>query len=137
MALQIRADRIRDKKQRRKVNIVIDEIYQVDNTEKFMTTKLSQIAKFIAKPIISCHYINQLKYMRKELRSANTSYMLISGCDRDNYSELKSELYPFTEEDLANMKPYHSMNYVKSRDGYARFITKLPGKVEERIKISS
>lgn len=134
MALQIRADRIRDKKQRRKVNIVIDEIYQVDNTEKFMTTKLSQIAKFIAKPIISCHYINQLKYMRKELRSANTSYMLISGCDRDNYSELKSELYPFTEEDLANMKPYYSMNYVKCRDGYSRFITKLPGKVEERIK---
>jgi hypothetical protein len=26
------------------------------------------------------------------------------------------------------------MNYVKSREGYARFITKLPGKVEDRIK---
>lgn len=134
LALQIRADKIRDKKQRRKVNLVIDEIYQVENTEKFMTTKLSQIAKFICKPIISCHYINQLKHMRRELRSANTSYMLIAGCDRDNYSELRSELYPFTEEDLANMKPYYSMNYVKSREGYARFITKLPGRVEDRIK---
>jgi hypothetical protein len=134
LALQIRADKIRDKKERRKVNLVIDEIYQVENTEKFMTSKLSQIAKFICKPIISCHYINQLAYMRKELRSANTSYMLIAGCDKDNYKELKDELYPFTAEDLANMKPYHAMNYVKCREGYARFITKLPGKVEERIK---
>lgn len=134
LALQIRADKFRDKKDRRKVNLVIDEIYQVENTEKFMTSKLSQIAKFICKPIISCHYINQLRHMRKELRSANTSYMLIAGCDRDNYSELKDELYPFTSEDLAHMKPYHAMNYVKSREGYARFITKLPGKVEDRIK---
>jgi hypothetical protein len=134
LALQIRADKIRDYKKQRKVNIVIDEIYQVENTEKFMTSKLSQIAKFICKPIISCHYINQLRHMRRELRSANTSYMLISGCDRDNYNELKSELHPFTAEDLANMKPYHAMNYVKCREGYSRFITKLPGKVEERIR---
>jgi hypothetical protein len=134
MALQIRADKFRDKKDRLKVNLIIDEIYQVENTEKFMTTKLSQIAKFICKPIISCHYINQLKHMRRELRSANTSYMLIAGCDRDNYNELKNELYPFTAEDLANMKPYHAMNYVKCRDGYSRFITKLPGEVKKRIK---
>jgi hypothetical protein len=135
LALQIRADKIRDKSKRKKVNLVIDEIYQVENTEKFMTSKLSQIAKFICKPIISCHYINQLQHMRRELRSANTSYMLIAGCDKDNYKELKDELYPFTAEDMANMKPYHAMNYVKCRDGYSRFITKLPGKVEDRIKL--
>ncbi|SMQ76015.1 hypothetical protein SAMN05444673_2615 [Bacillus sp. OV166] len=134
LALQIRADKIRDYKKQRKVNLVIDEIYQVENTEKFIEKKLSQIAKFICKPIISCHYINQLKHLRKELRSANTSYMLIAGCDEDNYKELKAQLYPFTAEDLANMKPYHAMNYVKCRDGYSRFITKLPGKVEDRIK---
>ncbi|MFL6479438.1 MAG: hypothetical protein ACJ8F5_00515, partial [Bacillales bacterium] len=134
LALQLRADKFRDKKDRRKVNLVIDEIYQVENTEKYLTAKLSQIAKFICKPIISCHYINQLKIMRKELRSANTSYMLIAGCDKDNFKELKDELYPFTAEDLASMKPYHAMNYVKCRDGYSRFITKLPGKVEDRIR---
>jgi hypothetical protein len=87
LALQIRADKIRDKSKRKKVNLVIDEIYQVENTEKFMTSKLSQIAKFICKPIISCHYINQLQHMRRELRSANTSYMLIAGCDKDNYKD--------------------------------------------------
>jgi hypothetical protein len=133
LSLQIRADRIRDKKDRTKVNLVIDELYQVAYTEQFLTSKLSQIAKFIMKPIISCHYINQLKYMRDELRSANTSYMLLAGCDKKNYDELKNEMYPFTDEDLKNMKRYHSMNYVKSKEGYARFITEMPGDVVKRL----
>lgn len=134
LALQVRADKIRDKKQRTKVNLIIDELYQVDNTERFITSKLSQIAKFICKPIISCHYINQLSHMRDELRSANTSYLLISGCDKKNYDELKNELYPFTDEDLRNLPRWYSLNYIKSEDGYARFITKLPGKVETRSR---
>lgn len=133
LALQIRADLIRDKEKRTKVNLIIDELYQVDNTEKFLTSKLSQIAKFICKPVVSCHYINQLKHMRKELRSANTSYMLISGCDKDNFNELKSELHRFSEEDLLNLPRYHSLNYIKCEGGYAQFITKLPGQVEKRV----
>ncbi|MWV44860.1 hypothetical protein GRF59_14660 [Paenibacillus sp. HJL G12] len=134
LSLQVRADRIRDKSKRTKVNLIIDELYQVENTERFVTSKLSQIAKFIMKPIISCHYINQLKHMRDELRSANTSYMLLAGCDKKNFDELRSELYPFTDEDLKNLKRYHSINYVKCDRGYSRFITKLPGKVESRIR---
>ena len=134
LALQIRADMIRDRKDRVKVNLIIDELYQVENTEKFLTSKLSQIAKFIMKPIVSCHYINQLRFMREELRSANTSYMLISGCDKKNFDELKNELYPFTEDDLRDLPRYHSLNYIKCKDGYARFITKLPGDVKKRRK---
>jgi hypothetical protein len=52
--------------------------------------------------------------------------MLIAGADRKNFDELKSELYPFTLEDLLNMKKWHSMNLVKTTDSYARFITALP-----------
>ena len=109
-----------------KVNLVIDELYQVHNTETYLTQKLSRLAKYSAKPILSCHYINQLKIIRDELRSANCSYMLISGCDAKNYAELKSELQPFEEEDLLRLPKYHSLNYIKNATGYARFITKLP-----------
>lgn len=125
LALQVRADKY-DEDKLTKVNLVIDEIYQVEHTEQFLKSKLSQIAKFGMKPIISCHYINQLKYMREELRSANASYMLIAGCDKKNFSELKEELYPFAAEDLQNLKRYHSLNYIKTSDGYASFITHLP-----------
>jgi hypothetical protein len=126
LALQIREEQIRDRNKMLKVNLIIDELYQVNNAEKFLTKKLSQLPKFNLKPIISCHYLNQIKIIREELRSANASYMLLSGCDKKNFKELESELYPFLEEDLLNLKRYNSLNLIKYEGGYARFITKLP-----------
>lgn len=127
LAAQIREQRFGgDRTKLTKVNLIIDELYQVENTQKFLNEKLSRLAKFGVKPILSAHYLLQIKHIREELRSANASYMLISGCDKDNYKELKSELHPFTEEDLLKLPRYHSMNLLKSKDGYARFITKLP-----------
>jgi hypothetical protein len=131
LALQERGRLIKNRDDQRKVNLIIDELYQVENTEKFLTDKLSRLAKFGMKPIISAHYLNQIKHIREELRSANASYMLISGCDKKNYDELKSELYPFIEEDLLRLPRYHSLNLIKSKDGYGRFITKLPKPVGE------
>jgi hypothetical protein len=126
LALQIRGHQIPDRSKVTKVNIVIDELYQVKTTEKLLSEKLSRLAKFGAKPIISAHYLNQISGIRNELRSANASYMLVSGCDKKNYEELKSELYPYQEEDLLKLPRYHSLNLIKNKDGYARFITKLP-----------
>lgn len=126
LTLQIREQQIRDRKKMVKVNLIIDELYQVNNAEQFLKEKLSQLPKFNIKTIISCHYLNQLSILRKELRSANASYMLISGCDKENYKELQSELYPFEEEDLLNLPRYHSLNLIKCNEGYGKFITKLP-----------
>lgn len=126
LALQVRGQRIPDRSKLTKVNVVFDELYQVENTEKFLTEKLSRLAKFAAKPIISCHYLGQIKHIREELRSANASYMLISGCDKKNFNELKDELYPFELEDLLKLRRFHSLNLIKSKEGYSRFITRLP-----------
>ncbi|NDI34652.1 hypothetical protein [Chengkuizengella sediminis] len=68
--------------------------------------------------------------------SANTSYMLLEGCDKKNYTELKDELYPFTAEDLSNLKRYHSLNYVKSKEGYTRFITNMPSPIMKKSEIN-
>jgi hypothetical protein len=130
LALQIRDEMLNsDRSKMVKVNLIIDELYQVNNAEKFLKEKLSQLPKFNIKPIISCHYLNQLKVIREEFRSANASYMLIAGCDKQNYSELKSELYPYKEEDLLNLKRYHSLNLIKYNDGYSTFITHLPAPI--------
>ncbi|MBN1050300.1 hypothetical protein [Clostridium botulinum] len=111
---------------RLKVNLFFDELYQVPCCQTFLKIKLNQIAKKTAKPIISCHSLEQIKYIRPELKSANTSYMLISGCNKDNYLELKEELQPYELDDLKNLKRYYSLNLIKCNDGYAKFITKLP-----------
>lgn len=124
-ALQRRGDDIQEK-DAVKVNVYFDELYQVENCQEFLRSKLSQIAKFWAKPIISCHYLGQISGIRNELKSANASYTLISGSDKDNYKELKSELYPYSEEDLLNLKRYHAINLIKCNDGYGKFITALP-----------
>ncbi|AIY82200.1 hypothetical protein U728_3781 (plasmid) [Clostridium botulinum 202F] len=109
-----------------KVNLFFDELYQVPCCQTFLKIKLNQIAKKTAKSIISCHSLEQIKYIRPELKSANTSYMLIAGCNKDNYLELKQELEPFELDDLLNLKRYYSLNLIKCNDGYAKFITKLP-----------
>ncbi|MFT9496833.1 hypothetical protein [Anaerosolibacter sp.] len=125
-ALQKRKWDIPDAKDRIKVNVVIDELYQVPNCQEFLRSKLSQIAKFSCKPIISCHYLGQIGIIRDELKAANSSYMLVAGCDKDNFNELKNELYPYQVEDLLNLKRFQSLNLIKYEKGFARFITNLP-----------
>lgn len=126
LALQIRKWNIPEDGKRIKVNIFIDELYQVPQAQDFLRSKLSQMPKFTAKNIISCHHLKQIPIIRDELKSANCSYMLIAGSNRENYAELKSELYPYTEEDLLNLKRYQSLNLLKTNNGFARFITQLP-----------
>lgn len=111
---------------RTKVNIFVDELYQVPCCQNFLKTKLNQIAKKTAKIVISCHSLEQIKYIRPELKNASTSYMLISGCSKDNFYELKEELSPYELDDLLSLKRYYSLNMVKTCDGYSKFITKLP-----------
>lgn len=124
LALQIRKWNIKDRTQHTKVNIVFDELYQVPHALEFLSKKLSQIPKFTAKIIISAHYLEQIESMKRQLLAAD--FILISGCDKNNYKELKEELYPYTVEDILNMKPFHALNLVKYNKGFARFITKLP-----------
>jgi hypothetical protein len=128
LALQIRASLI-PKDKRKTVNLIIDELYQVQNTEEFLSAKLNRLSKFRLKPIVSCHYLDQLRHLKKELSGANASYMLLSGCDKDNFRELEANLKPFELSSLLNLPKHHSLNLIKNDKGYGRFITKLPAPV--------
>lgn len=115
-----------------KVNIIVDEIYQVDRTQDFVKRFINQIAKKVCKIIISCHSVDQVSYLKSELVSSNASYVLIQGCTKENYKELKEELEPYTLNDLLKLKQYHALNLIKCNDGYSRFITELPKPVTWR-----
>jgi hypothetical protein len=134
MALQIRKQKFKNNRDAMtKCNLVIDELYQVENTEKFLTSKLSRLPKFNIKPIISCHYLNQIKHIREELRSASASYLLIAGCDKQNFAEFKEELRPFELDDLLALKRFHAMSLIKTKSGYAKMITALPKPVNKIV----
>lgn len=129
-SLQVRKWNIPDTKNRIKVNLLFDELYQVSSCQYLLKTKLSQIAKFSAKCVISCHYLGQIGTIRNELKASNASYMLISGCDKDNFKELKEELSPYELEDLLNLKRYESLNLIKYECGWAKFISQLPPQIK-------
>lgn len=124
-SLQLRHENLKEE-ERTKVNIIFDELYQVINCQTLLKTRINRIAKTTCKPIISCHSLEQIKYISPELKSANTSYMILGGSQKDNYNELKEELEPFELDDLLNLKRYYSLNLIKCNESYAKFITKLP-----------
>jgi hypothetical protein len=128
LAMQIRAKYI-PKEKRKTCHLIVDELYQIEKTQEFLSKKMNRLSKYRLKPIVSCHYLDQLKHLKKELKGANASYMLLSGCDRNNFHELEPLLKPFTLESLINLPKHHSMNLIKNKDGYGRFITRLPAPV--------
>ncbi|NFQ84202.1 hypothetical protein FDG04_02490 [Clostridium sporogenes] len=127
LALQMRAAKIPNRYDRTTVNIITDELNQLNSSQVFVGEKLSQCAKFGGKFVISTMYINELK-IREKLRTANTSYILISGSDKTNFNELKEEFQQqgFTLEDLFNLKRHYSLNLIKYENGYWAGITHLP-----------
>lgn len=56
--------------------------------------------------------------------------MFTSNLDKNTYNIFKSDLHPYTFDDLSNIKKYHSLNLVQSKGGKEAFITKLPDVLE-------
>jgi hypothetical protein len=108
------------------VNIVYDEIYQAECCEKFITEKLNQTARMGSRIILSAHSLNQIPIIKSELKSANPTYIIISGSEKGNFAEIKEELAPFTLEDMTGMQERRALCLVKYQAGYAKFIVQLP-----------
>jgi hypothetical protein len=127
LSLQLRKFDI-EREKHVKVNIIIDEVYQVQKTLEFIASKLSQLPKFTCKCIFTCHYLNQIGILRNELRASNASYMLLQGSNVSNFDELKQEFnnLNYTVDDLLNLQRYHSLNLLSYEGGYYAGITKLP-----------
>ncbi|HBJ2623461.1 TPA: hypothetical protein LA827_003264 [Clostridium botulinum] len=108
-------------------NVFYDEIYQAPTAEGIICNVLSQLRKFGTKIIISAHYMDQLSNkLKNEIKASGSSYMLLQGADKKNFDELKEELFPYELEDLLKLEQFNSLNLIRYKNGYAKFITKLP-----------
>ncbi|OAA91336.1 hypothetical protein [Clostridium coskatii] len=108
-------------------NIIYDEIYQAPTAMGVITDVLSQLRKFGTKIIISAHYLDQLTPdLKSEIKGSGASYMLLQGCDKKVFNELADEMKPFELDDLLNLKQYCSLNLIRTKGGYQKFITHLP-----------
>ena len=109
--------------------VLIDEVFQSPTAQKLLTKQFVQSAKFGLKFVLTLHYMDQLsKEAQSALKNSNASYMLISGVDKKAFEALEEEfnVHGYCLDDLLNLKQYHSLNLIKSKDGYEAFITHLP-----------
>ena len=118
----------------RRCTVLIDEVFQSPTSQKLLTKQLVQSAKFGLKFVLTLHYMDQLnKEAQAALKNSNASYMLISGVDKKAYEALEEEfnIHGYSLEDLLNLKQYHSLNLIKTKNGYSAFITHLPEELKE------
>jgi GTPase SAR1 family protein len=113
-------------KEPRRTHIIIDEVFQAPTTEYILRDVLVQCRKFQTKFVFSAHYLSQIDTIKEALKASGSSYMLMQGTDKKNFEELKEDLAPFELQDLLNLKRYHSLNLIKTSNGYSKFITELP-----------
>lgn len=127
LTLQLRKNDM-PREQHTKVNILVDELYQVEKCQSLISQKLSQMPKFTAKLIVSCHYLNQISQLREELKACNSTYMILQGSNVSNFDSLKLEFsnLNYTVDDLLNLQRYHSLNLISYESGYWAGITALP-----------
>lgn len=108
--------------------ILIDELYQTRNCEKYLTMILSQMPKYRSKLILSCHHLGQIPIIQEELKSASCSYMFIAGSNKKNFNAMKEEFEDkgYILEDLLHLKRHHALNLLAYEEGYWAGITHLP-----------
>ncbi len=129
LSLQQRATTIDDSLKKRLI-IAIDEVYQLHNTELLLKNRINQIAKYCAKFLVTCHSIDQIKGLKKELMSSDASYVVIAGSDESCLKDLKERFYNYNIEDLKKLKRYHALCSLKTNShGYVNCIAALPPKL--------
>ena len=107
-----------------RVNIAIDELYQVPMAEKIIGDNLDQARKFGHRYIFSCHSFNQLS-IAPQLKNEG-SYVFFHNIDYGDYKAFKELLDPYEYEDIKSMKQWHVLNLIKYKGGYGKFASKLP-----------
>lgn len=108
--------------------ILIDELYQTKNCEKYLTSILSQMPKYRTKLVLSCHHLAQIPVIQEELKSAMCSYMFIAGSNKKNFNAMKEEFEDkgYSLEDLLHLKRFHAMCLLAYEEGYWSGIVHMP-----------
>lgn len=115
------------------VTVLIDEVFQTPCAQKILSKSFVQSAKFGLKYVLTLHYLQQLNGdTQRAMRNANASYMLIAGVDENAFSSFRSDFEKegYCVEDLLNLDRYESLNLIKTKNGRAAFITKLPAEIK-------
>ncbi|GAA0116972.1 hypothetical protein [Clostridium senegalense] len=128
LAGQKRAAIIKNREDRKVVHIMLDEIHQLDNSTSLMIKNIAEDRKFRTTYVFTCQFLKQFKSLWEPLKGTGCNFMLLSGCEKENFKMLKEEIgNNFTIEELLHLPAWHSLNIIRGREkSVSTFITKLP-----------
>lgn len=112
-------------KENRLTHLIIDEPYQTPNILPLFKANLNQLRKFRLKPVMSMHFINQLKELVDYLDTAGASYSFYRGSIKADFEKYQEMLAPFDFSHILNLPKWHALNLVKGVESEDRipFIT--------------
>lgn len=110
--------------------LFINEIHQSYHCQLLMEDILVECRKFNLTPTLAMHYLSQgTKKLKESILASGSSFLLLSGCDKKAYDELKHyfEKDGYSENDLVELERYNALCLIKNeKTGYSSFITRLP-----------
>lgn len=118
------------KDQKAETELFFDEFYKCPNATKIFEEIFAEGRKYNLISTVTLHSVNELSNKcRSQLRSGGASYMLLYGCDIQNFKYLNEYFSNcgYEEDDLINLKEYHALCLIKNEEkNYSSFIAKLP-----------
>ena len=110
--------------------LFINEIHQSYHCQLLMEDILVECRKFNLTPTLAMHYLSQgTKKLKESILASGSSFLLLSGCDKKAYDELKHyfEKDGYSENDLVELERYHALCLIKNEEtSYSSFVAKLP-----------
>lgn len=122
--------------------LLIDEINLAPGCLTTLNDIIGQLRKYVLRPIISAHNLQQIKELRANLTSVGLSVILPQGSWEQNFLEFEHQFNKegFTLDDLHTLREYETLNLMETSQGKKAFISKfpkpVPGKIELREDMS-
>lgn len=114
----------------KQTELFINEIHQSYHCQLLMEDILVECRKFNLTPTLAMHYLSQgTKKLKESILASGSSFLLLSGCDKKAYEELKHyfEKDGYSETDLTELERYNALCLIKNEDTqYSSFVAKLP-----------
>lgn len=132
LAGQKRAALIKDREKRKVVHIMLDEIHQLDNSTSLMIKNIAEDRKFRTTYVFTCQFLKQFGRLWDAVKGTGCNFMLLAGCEKENFTLLKEEIGSnFELNDLIKMPVFHSLNIIRGREKtITTFMSKLPNELK-------
>lgn len=118
------------KEQKSITEMFFDEFYKCPNTTTVFEEMFEEARKYNLINTVTLHSFMQLSSKCKTLlKAGGASYMLLYGCDVQNYKFLKEDFANsgYSEEDLLNLNEHEALCLIKNEEkNYSSFIAKIP-----------